>query len=233
MKLPTVLVFTITYAGKDYCLDKFLENAKKLTYPNKRHIFIDNNPDLTYFDKLRSLGLEVYHTERGANSREALARSQNLARKIAVEQGFDYMFSLESDILPPINVIEQLMVHGKDVITGLYYIGDKKKNIRVPCVTVAKWNETLGAYGTRLLTYEEFGQYRNKGVKRVQAGGFGCCLISKQIFTKYGFYYDPRFKGHSDIYFFNDLFRNQIPVFIDTDVICEHDNSDWLEVVDR
>ena len=233
MKIPKVLIFTLIYDKKDYCLEEFLKHSNAITYPNKRHIFIDNSVSDEYSIKLKDLGLEVYHVERGANSREALARSQNLARKIAIEGDYSYMFSLESDIMCQGDIIQKLMAHGKDVISGLYYIGNKTKGVQVPCATLPKWNEELGAWGTRLLYKEEIEPFIKNGLTQVQAAGMGCCLIYKNAFKITPFTYDPRFNGHSDIYFFNEMFQKKIPVFIDTHIKCEHDNSEWAKVEDR
>ena len=211
MGLPKVLVFTCIYDKKDYCLERFVEHTKKLTYENKTHIFIDNtNDDGKYLQRLRDLGLTAYKVPRGGNSRAALANSQNFARQIAIDEGYDYLFSLESDIFTPYNVIDVLLLQTKDVVTGLYHIGDRDRGQRVPCITMRKWNSELGAYGTRMLAVEEWEDYLNKGMKQVAAGGFGCCLISKRIFKKVSFYYHKELKGHSDIFFFNKLFNLRI-----------------------
>jgi len=233
MKLPKVLIFTITYEGKDYALEEFMEHCSKINYPNYRHIFIDNSNNPHYVDRLREKGLEAYHTERGNNSREALARSQNVARRIALNEGYDYILSIESDIMCPPDVVERLLKHAKPVVTGFYYIGDREKGQRVPCITILKWNEELGAYGTRLLFIDEWEDYTNKGLKKVAAGGMGVCLIKRNVFEKFAFTYDTRLKGHSDIYFFNECFRQKIPVYVDTDLYCEHKNSKWTDVKDR
>ena len=229
--LPKVLVFTAIYEGKDYCLQRFLRHAKALTYPNMRHIFVDNSKDKNYFIKLKRLGLDVYHVERGNNSREALARAQMFARQIAIDQGYDYLFSLESDLMIPKDIIQRLMMHTKPVVTALYHIGTK--DIRVPCITMPYFDEKISAFGTKLLPRDQWSEYENKGLKQVQAGGFGTCLITRNIFTKFRFTYDQRFTGHSDIYFFNQCFNNKIPVYVDTDIICEHENSDWNDVKDK
>ena len=234
MGLPEVLIFTITYAGKDYVLDKFLENVKGFTYPNTRHIFIDNSNDGgAYHKKLLSMGLEAYHTERGNNSREALARSQNFARKIALDEGYEFILSLESDVLPPKDVIQGLMKHGLPIVSARYDIGDKAKGIRLPCITVLKYNEDIRAYGTRTLYAEELPDYINKGLKQVSSSGVGCTLMTRDILAHKPFYYIPELKGHSDIFFYNELFRAKIPIYVDTDIYCEHDNVPWSTVKDR
>lgn len=233
MKLPKVLIFTAIYSAKDYCLDEFIKHAEALNYPNYRHIFIDNSADDSFYLELLTKGLDAHYVGRGNNSREAIARAQTFARRMAIEEGYDYLFSLESDVMVPSDIISNLMKHTKPVVSGVYFIGDRHKGVRVPCITIPEWNDSLQAYGTRLLNRDEFADYRNKGLQRVQAGSFGCCLIHRDIFKKIPFTYDPRFKGHSDIYFFNDCFRKQIPIYVDTDIYCDHQNEVWDNVKDR
>lgn len=231
-RVPKVLVFTITYEGKEYVFDKFLEHAKQINYPDFKHVWIDNSETLEYYELLKSRGLEVYHVERGNNTREALARSQNFARELAIKEGYDYLLSLESDVLVPPNIVQLLLVRGKDVISALYFIGDRDRGQRIPCITLPEWHEE-GYWGTRLLNPEEFTEYLHNGLQRVQAAGLGCCLIHKRIFNKYAFYYDPRYRGHSDIYFFNQLFQDLEAVWVDTDIVCDHQNKPWNGIKDR
>ena len=236
MIFPKILIFTPIYEAKDYCLDAFIENCKKFKYPNYKHIIIDNSKTSDYFDnvlsKKKDTNIEFYRVERGNNSRESLARSQNFARQIAIDEDYSYAISLESDIFPPEDFIYRLLRHAKPVVSGFYYLGTE--DIKIPCITLPKWCEELGAWGTRLLGLDEFNEYTNNGLKKVQAAGMGCCLISVDIFKKgIAYTYDPRFTGHSDIYFFNKLFEMKQPVYVDTDLYCEHDNSDWANVSDR
>jgi glycosyltransferase involved in cell wall biosynthesis len=233
MKFPKVLIFTPTYSGKDYALEKFLSYANEINYPNFRHIFIDNSKDDEYFNRLVELGLDAHRVERGNSSREALARSQNYARKIALEEGYDYIMSLESDIYHPPNIVQLLLRHGKQVITAFYCIGEKSQGVRIPCITQKYFNEETGLYGTRLLPPDEWGKYFQQGVKQVIAGGMGCCLIHKTVFKKFGFYYEPTLRGHSDVWFFQECSARGIPVFVDTDVVLDHDNVSWSTVEDR
>lgn len=233
MKLPKVLIFTPIYEGKDYCLDRWLEYASKINYPNKRHIIIDNSATPDYAKSLKSrvepLGMEVYHVGRGNNSREALTRAQVFARKMMLEEGYDYLLSIESDIMVPPTIVQLLVMRHKAVVTACYLIGNDK--VKLPCITLP---EQYGSHwGTRLLKPEEYEQFINQGLVQVQAGGMGCCLMRRDAMEKVGFYFDARFKGHSDIYFFNSCFNAKIPVFVDTDIWLDHDNRPWDEVADR
>lgn len=231
-------MFTVTYAGKDYCLDEFIENTKKFTYKNYDHIFVDNTNDGgKYFEKLKlklePLGIRVYHTERGNTSREALARSQNTAREIFLEGDYDYFMSLESDIFPKPNIIDVLVSHNLDIVTGLYMIGFEDKDTRTPCITLDLKNEKTGTWGSKLIQPDNFINYINQGVKPVSAGGMGCCLMYRNVLEKVKFTYLPGHSGHSDVFFFNDARKLGYIVCVDTDLLCEHRNSDWKEVKDR
>lgn len=228
-----VLVFTPIYSEKDYCLEEFIANCERIDYPNYKHIYIDNSKTLDYISKLQSMGLEAYHVERGNNSREALTRAQNFARNIAIKEGYDFIFSLESDIFCPNDIIQRLIIQGKSVISGLYMIGDRSKGMRHPCITIKKWNKMLNSFGTRLLTVKEAEELPESGLMRVAAGGMGCCLISKEVFTRFPFWFEPRLLGHSDIFFFNDMNNYKIPVYVDLSLYCEHKNSKWTDVKDR
>jgi len=234
MQPPKVLLFTPIYEAKDYCLDKFISYAKKINYPNFKHILIDNSKTKQYYynlkNKLEDTNIAVFHVSRGNNSREALTRAQNFARNIALKEDYKYLMSLESDIMIPETIIQDLMIHGKDVVTAYYLIGTK---VKLPCITIPEYHENLGAFGTRLLkTHEEIAEYTDKGLKQVQAGGMGVCLIYIDVVKKFIFKYDPRFNGHSDVYFFTDCFNNNVRVFVDTNIKCPHDNSDWKNVKD-
>lgn len=237
MKLPKVLIFTVTYEGKDYVFDEWLEYTTKINYPNKKHIVIDNSKDGgQYYEKLKQrlepLGIEVYKTARGNNSREALARSQNFARKYMLnDPEYEYAFSLESDILVPPNIIQELLVYRKPILGATYFIGEAEK-VRVPCITVLHKKED-GVLGTRLLQFNEFNDYIHKGIKKIASCGLGATLIKRELLERFNFYYHPNLKGHSDIFFYNDLYNAGIEAFVNTDIVVKHKNIPWSKVQDR
>ena len=238
MKLPKVLAFTVTYSGKDYCLEEFIENIQTFTYDNYEHIVIDNtNDNGEYTERLKSkfepLGISVYHVDRGSNSREALAKSQNFARKLFLDGDYDYLFSLESDIFPKMNIIDVLVSHGMDIVGGLYMLGSMEEGTRTPCITLDWYNEKTRTWGTKLITPDKFMDYLNKGVKQVAAAGMGATLIYRDVVEKIPFTYLPGLKGHSDVYWCNDAKRLGYQISVDTNVLCEHKNSSWDQVLDR
>lgn len=238
MRWPKILVFTPIYHAKDYCLSEFLDNCAGFTYPNYEHIIIDNSNDgLRYYRKLKRkcepYGIKVYHVNRGNTSREGLARAQNKAREIMLEGDYDYLMSLESDIFPGFNIMEALVWDNKEVVTGLYLIGDKKDGTRWPCITVNWQNPNTGTMGSQLLPRDEWDDYVNKGLKKVTAGGMGCCLMDREVIEKVAFTYIPGHRAHSDVFFFMDAQRLGYNVWVDTNLFCNHKNSDWSKVSDR
>ena len=50
--LPKVLVACPTYSGMSYCLDRFIERIKDLSYANYDVLIIDNSEGEEYFNKL-------------------------------------------------------------------------------------------------------------------------------------------------------------------------------------
>jgi len=231
MKLPRILIFTVTYEGKEYAYKKFNEAVKKLTYTNTEHLWIDNSKTNDYSELLKSRGHKVLKTARGNNTREALARSQEVAREYALNNGFDYMLSLESDLYPPPDTIERLLGHCKEMVGVLYFIGEDY--LRLPCITLPERQKTTGLMGTRLLHTKEIKYYMEQGLKQVNSCGLGCTLIKKDIFENIGFMFYSDLESHSDVFFANDVWTNGFRIFVDTNLLVEHENVSWSTVKDR
>lgn len=237
---PKVLVGTPTYEGKDYCLDAFVQNIRKINYPNWNYCIVDNSRKKNYYHKLqRKYPGRVVHVNRGENSRSALANSSNYLRKKALDEGYDYLLMLEVDLFPPKDVIQRLMRHNKKVIGHPYFtgMGDKKR----PCIFVVdKQSEQM--WGSKWLEAEEWNKYLDGGVHQVHGMGVGCVLIHKSILERFPFYYssadevrmaDKESRRYPDTYFYLEMHNNGIPVFIDSSVIVPHDHRGYANLVDK
>lgn len=226
--IPKVLVFTVTYEGKDYCFDEFKQQVSQLSYPEEyfQHVWIDNSESLDYYNKLKSEGLDVHRVERGNNAREALSRSQNYARRLAIDGDFDYILSIESDILGiPADIIQRLIKNSKDVVGCFYHIGPPEH--RLGCVTINKKGAD-GLNGTRLVTMKETKELEViDGLFPVNGCGLGCTLISREVFKDIVFMYYPELKAFSDVFFANDVWRNGFTIFLDSSIKLEHLNNGY------
>jgi len=233
-RLPKVLVAAPTYDGKDYVLDKWVEAVKNLSYPNYDWCLVDNSDNTSYTKKLRMKGVKVLHVERGNNSRDAIANAQNHIRQIVLNGGYDYWLSLESDLIPPKDIIEKLMLQGKAIIGTIYMIGfeNSRNEPQRPCLFVLD-SKNGGVLGTRNLTPEEGFKMVGTGVQQVHGVGLGCTLIKRAVLERFSFWHDQRFNNkHSDVYFYMDLHNNGIPVYVDTNTVVQHYNKPWNLVKD-
>jgi len=238
MNFPKVLIFSPTYEGKEYCREKFISNINKIDYPNKEFLMVDNSENNDYYELLKSVGVPVHRVPRGVNSRESLAAAQNYAVRYAVNNDFDYLLSVESDLFPPSDVVWRLLKHWKPVVGALYYLGgfhddNSGKNYPlIPCVFITK-ND--GSSGTRFITKEEHNYLKSLGgLHQVHGMGVGCTLMDVNIVKNYPFFCDSRYDNkHSDVYFYMKLWNDKIPVYVDYDTVVEHQPSPWSKVSDR
>lgn len=246
-KYPSVLIGSPTYEGKEYCRKEFVENVRRLSYPNKSFVMVDNSKKTSYLAKLRREGVPAVRVSRGRNSRDALANASNYLRKRVLEGGHEYLLMLESDIFPKPDIIEKLLRHmtpespvlqnGVRVVGAPYHI--EGYGIRKLCVFVAVKNGF--EVSTRLLTPEEERQFVDGSVKRVHGMGVGCVLIHRSILERFPFWWseldEDRKRGgmqikHPDVYFYMDLQNNYVPVYCDTSQYAVHKPSDWRMVAD-
>lgn len=227
---PKVLVFTPTYEGKDYIFKEFYNALVSIDYPNYDFMIIDNSKDMSYVNKLRREGYQhIHHVPRGENSRQALCNAQNYARERALREGYDYVLSIESDLIVTPDVINRLMSYNVPVVGGLYFIGIE---IKIPCVFFVTQKGIMR--GTRLISLSEAEKFINTGLQKVHGCGLGCALIKREVLERFTFWHDERFADkHSDVYLYMELENAGIPVFCDTNYIVRHEPSDWSFVRDR
>lgn len=244
MSTPRVLVAVVTYDGKDYIFPKNYELVSNLTYPNYDFVIIDNSKGLNYVNKLRRRGVKnVVHLQRCSNSRATLAKCQNYARKKVIDKEYDYLMLIESDLLPPKDIIERLMFHRMPVVGSYYLIGTK--GLKLPCMFVKDFKAESGLSGTRIvglkeaagkkyIDEDELKQFAEPMLHKIHGVGFGSTLIRRDIVERFPFWYDERFDDkHSDVYFYMDLENAYIPVYVDSSVKIEHFPTSWDDVEDR
>ena len=226
---PKVLVAIPTYEGKDYVFKENFQAIKNLDYPNYSYIYIDNSAGSSYLSTLRRRGAKAVRVPRGGNSRQALCNAQNYARKKCLDEGYDFLMFIESDLVPTPDAITRLMSYGERVVGATYYIGHE---IKVPCIFFTMNKQ--GVLGTRLIHPKEVPEFLNTGLRKVHGMGLGCTLIRRDVVEKYVYWHDERFDNkHSDVYFYMQLWNDLVPVFVDTNYIIPHYPSKWENVKDR
>ena len=126
--LPKVLVGCPTYDGMNYCLERYVNSVKKLNYPNYDILLVDNSASKNYAKKIKKMGIKVVHVDRTSNPKEIVADSRNVLRQKALEGNYDFLLSLEQDVIPPKSIIQRRLKHNKKIVSGIYF---KLFNLRI------------------------------------------------------------------------------------------------------
>ena len=119
--MKKVLIASPTADIKDYCFDLWMENVSKFTYENSELFLCDNSNTRDYFFDIKKryehLG-DFFNVSRITPSqyekfnltyKSILAKSHEKCRLYAIENNFDYLLHLETDVFPPADVIERLL----------------------------------------------------------------------------------------------------------------------------
>lgn len=243
MSLPKVLVGVVTYEGKDYIFNQFIENILNFSYPNFDVVIVDNSRGKKYYrhltKKLKRTNVQVHHVKRGLTSREAQANSLNLIRDLLLEGEYDYFMSIESDLIPPRDIIERLLTHKTPSVGCLYNIGFSNSESEPPRYCVFSVQEKSNGKGLATINVPDHisKDWFGMGVIKVHGCGLGCTLIKTDLIedTPFRFYIsdnpDEPAK-HADVLWYADVHAKGIDVFVDTDIVIPHFNSDWNLVKD-
>lgn len=210
---------------KSYCFDEWAENVKNFTYPEYDVFLADNSLTKDFSQKIKDKGFDCINITNEDNKDSVLSRlatSHELCRQYAVRKGYDYMFHLETDVFPPIDVIEKLIFEKKPIIGGLYQLSDNEA--RVPMLNRISSN-------TDEYRHAIYGGYNNfmidGKVQKTLSVGLGCILIARPIFTKFPFRNIEGASWFPDVVWINDVYSKNIPIYAHTGIICKHKNSNW------
>jgi GT2 family glycosyltransferase len=216
--MKKVLVGCPTSFHKEYALKQYSEALKNLSYTNFDILILDNSQNNNYLKKLKSHGLKAIKSKYFDSARERIVFSRNLLKDETIKK-YDYFLSLEQDVIPPKDIIERLLSHKKDVVSGIYFvrniINGKKQLIPLAYKEIPAKNE--------LPDMRPLNQFElKKGLTQVVSVGLGCVLISKKILKTINFRYEKDKDSFDDRFFSIDLFKQKIPIYCDTSLICKH-----------
>ncbi len=218
---PKVLVGAPVSDMHEYCFDEFIGSIKSLTYPNYDILLVDNSKTNTFYEKIKKLNIPATRIDYEKRARERVTKAHNLLREKALKENYDYLLLLDQDVIPPINIIEKLTSHQKDVVAGLYFghhILPNGENRVMPFAWKFKHQENDWNH-TRYLNDDEVW---NPSLVRIAFAGGGCILISKSILEKIKFRYDENIEAWDDRWLGYDLSQLNVPWYLDNTVKCNH-----------
>ena len=103
-----------------------------------------------------------------------------------VVNGFDYLFSVDSDIAFERDTLKKLLAHDKDVVSGLYI----QRNPTRHTLEIYEHNNQGGVSN---MPYEKL---KGRSLVEIAGCGFGCVLVKREVFAAVGY---PQFEYHSAI----------------------------------
>jgi FkbM family methyltransferase len=99
---------------------------------------------------------------------------------------FDYLFSVDSDIVFEPDTLKKLLAHDKDVVSGLYIQ-------RIPNSHTLEIYDFTPWGGAANMDYS---MLKDRGLTQIAGCGFGCVLVKAEVFRGVGY---PYFQYHSAI----------------------------------
>lgn len=209
----------------EYCLDAYLNAAKNLSHDNYDILLVDNSKTEDYMNKLKKLGINVIKDSYKEDARDRIVSSRNILRQYALDNGYDYLLSLEQDVIPPRDIIEKLLSYNKEIMSAVYfnYIKWNEEDMLVPLLLISK---DTGYFKAR---YMQINELKPRRLVQVKACGLGCVLIHRDVLEKINFRYEKDKKGFDDVWFGVDTQKAEFKIFTDTGIICKHliDNKPW------
>ena len=130
-----------------------------------------------------------------------------------------HLLFIDSDTIPPIDLIPRLLAHNLPIISGL--------------TPIIELNQENGEYWRKWNCVGEDDKHLepNTGVKMCKGTGSSCIMIRREVFEKmkppyYRFVYkDDTGKDvmvSEDIYFIINALSLGIKAYVDTSIICQH-----------
>ncbi|MFA6136316.1 MAG: hypothetical protein WC705_03100 [Candidatus Paceibacterota bacterium] len=228
MDNPKILIGTPTYSGKFYCLSEWVENIKKINYPNFDVLLVDNSKDDEYKKRIESLGINcVKSPHYEGNPVKSLCEARKVFFDKALEGGYDYAFSIEQDLFPPADIIQKLLKSDKKIIGTTYLVGQlmdekirRKKDWLTSFADLEK--EIILPDGNKAMYWMTLSEIKNRGVFRVKSCAFGCTLIARDVLEKIKPRVIEGLRRFDDYYFFEDCFKEGIEVYGDSDILVDH-----------
>ena len=203
---PKVLVGCITNKKYNYCLERFLDGFKEIGYDNCDLVMVDYSNDDSYFEKIHKKRVAVIKVKPEDSEEKSMAKARNVLKELTL-RAYDYLLSVEQDIIPPKNAIPALLNQKRNIVSGVYFNPGSDGNVVPLAYTWLKQNEFEDIKANPMkypdvalkikqqqvksadqlrkqLSFEDVEAERLMEIKYV---GLGCILIKKDILKKLAF----------------------------------------------
>ena len=141
----------------------------------------------------------------------------------SIENDVDYLFFLDSDMMPAPSTLVQLMSHDKDIVSAMCF---KRNPPFQPCF-YTKASIKKGEDGKIIPIMESAlapETWDNEGLVNVEAVGMACCLIKVDVFKKLegGNWFFPLPRIGEDLTFCMKARQAGFKIYVDLGLNCHH-----------
>ena len=243
MSNPKVLIGSPVYNKMEYCIKQFFDSIKNIEYDNYDILLIDNSEGYEFFNKLKQEEkiIVIKDDTKETENIQKVISSRNKILKYAFDNNYDYLLMMDCDVLPPKNILSELIKCNKDIVSGLYFnyfqrdgelmllpiawktltpeeFEDLKTKVNLP-------SDIQTNLDVRRHLFEE--EVESNELLEVHFPSAGCMLISKKVLEnetiKYGLEKISNNRKTSDeIYFINRARELGFKIYCYTKLKCEH-----------
>jgi hypothetical protein len=215
---PKVLVGCVTYDKDELHLKGLLDAIRSQDYRNHDIIFADTSGKDEFHAELKGTGAIVI---KGApeldHTIKKITDGRQRIRDYAIEKGYDYLWFVDTDVVPPPTALSKLLSDRKDVVAGLYLLPRNFNGISKILPIVQDFADEEGYCRPMGLT-----EVLNDNVIEVSCAGFGCTLATREVLEKVDLRYFEKSMAGEDTAFFVDVREAGFRTFADNSVKCAH-----------
>jgi Predicted glycosyltransferases len=151
--------------------------------------------------------------------------ARNQLARFAIDNGFDRVLWLDSDMEFQPDMMEKLSAHiddGAEIVSGLYFT--RRAPVK-PVVYQEVGAKPMGS-GTMLPFADSYMDYPENSYFEVAGVGFGCCMTTvellKKVQERYGLPFSPILGFGEDLSFCIRVKELGVPMYCDSSVKCGH-----------
>jgi hypothetical protein len=205
-------VASYTHQCKDYCDAEFIQRFAEIS-AGMPTLLIDNSPESSgYHEKLKELvnpfpwvtlqSIEVDPDPKETLFHRNVERSANLIRDHFLQSVCDYLVIIESDVIPPKDLLELFSAS----IDDFNFWIDR-----------SKWGILGGLY------YTGFHDFNKTGIQQTNHVLSGCTVYKRELIERFPFRYDPSYLvPFPDAWMSHDARNAGYTLWDDHSIICKH-----------
>lgn len=142
-------------------------------------------------------------------------------RQAFLDGGYDAMFVVESDIIPPRDALPRLLALNADVAYGLYLF---RRHEPYHC-NVTRYAISPAPDQPLSMFPKAYAKAWREGVVKCSGSGLGCVVIKRRVLEQVEFHQRNQ-RVHCDTFFTEDVWQHKFNLQADMRVICGHKTPD-------